>query len=532
MTGRPAHVALLSALAALLVGAGNRPSPGARGPTTQLRVGFLRPGGGYAVETLGLESYVARVLAGEAARGSGPASLEALAITVRTFALANRGRHRADGFDLCDQTHCQVVRAATPATERAAAATAGEALVDDGEPASIYYTASCGGRTEIPSAVWPGADDPPYLPSVVDDACGGAPAWSAELSARDLARALALVGYRGRVRAVQVAKRDPSGRVSRLRLDGLTPDVISGQDFRVAVGRSLGWLLVKSAAFDVERRGDSYRFSGRGSGHGVGLCVIGSAHLAAEGESAAQILARYFPGLAIATMTPGGVAEAGRAAAARRLRAGSSESHAGARPTGERADASDVRRPAPPPSDVLVMLPDGDEGERTVVASLVSRARDDLARRLGVGAPRPIVVRFHPTTDSYERATHQRWFTAGSVVAGELQMPPVAVLRERGVLDRAIRQDLVRLMTGAALADRPMWVREGAAAYFADSGAVRPDPRDAPSPFVRPEPRRSCPGDNELRAPVSIGALSNAYARARACFERELARRKDWRAVK
>ena len=38
-------------------------------------------------------------------------------------------RHRADGFDLCDQTHCQVMRAATPVTERAALATAGQVLL-------------------------------------------------------------------------------------------------------------------------------------------------------------------------------------------------------------------------------------------------------------------------------------------------------------------------------------------------------------------------------------------------------------------
>src|SRR5437879_399836 len=143
----------------------------------RLRVGFARSGGGYTVTVLPLENYVARVLAGEAARDSPPAALDALAITVRTFALANVRRHRADGFDLCDQTHCQVVRAATSATDAAAARTAGRLLLHGGAAASIYYTASCGGRTEIPSAVWPGAADPPFLPSREDDACGGTPAW-------------------------------------------------------------------------------------------------------------------------------------------------------------------------------------------------------------------------------------------------------------------------------------------------------------------------------------------------------------------
>src|SRR5205085_7881024 len=82
-----------------------------------LRVGLLRPGGGYTLQAMPLETYVARVVAGEAVRDSDPAALEVLAITVRTFALANVNRHGADGFDLCDQTHCQVLRAAPPATD-------------------------------------------------------------------------------------------------------------------------------------------------------------------------------------------------------------------------------------------------------------------------------------------------------------------------------------------------------------------------------------------------------------------------------
>src|SRR5919198_1709476 len=184
-----------------------------------LRIGIARPGSGYAVQTMPLETYVARVVAGEAARNSQPAALEALAITVRTFALANRGRHRADNFDLCDQTHCQVVRAATAATERAAHATAGRVLVRNGAPASIFYTASCGGRTEIPSAVWPGAEDPPFLPSRDDDACQGAPTWSAELRDADLVRALGAAGFHGdRLRDMHIVSRSSSGRVARIRV--------------------------------------------------------------------------------------------------------------------------------------------------------------------------------------------------------------------------------------------------------------------------------------------------------------------------
>ena len=109
------RILLLGALcAALTTGSSAQRGPDAQ--ALQLRIGFARPGGGYAIETLPLETYVARVLAGEAARESPRAALEALAITIRTYALANRNRHRADGFDVCDETHCQVLRAASTAT--------------------------------------------------------------------------------------------------------------------------------------------------------------------------------------------------------------------------------------------------------------------------------------------------------------------------------------------------------------------------------------------------------------------------------
>src|SRR5262249_8279869 len=114
-----------------------------------IRIGVLK-NGSYEIVVLPVETYVARVLAGEALPGSEPAALETLAIAIRTYALENRGRHRADGFDLCDQTHCQVMRASTPATERASLATANQVLLYKGQLATVYYSASCGGRTEKP----------------------------------------------------------------------------------------------------------------------------------------------------------------------------------------------------------------------------------------------------------------------------------------------------------------------------------------------------------------------------------------------
>ena len=177
--------------------------------------------------------------------------------------------------------------------------------------------------------------------------------------------------------------------------------------------------------------------------------------------------------------------------------------------------------------DVLVSLPDGDEGERASITALTAQARTDVTRALGV-PPVPVTLRFHPTVDSYEMATGQSWFTAAAIVNGDIHLLPPGVLRERGVLDRTIRHELVHAMTNAPLASRPLWVREGAAMYFAAPPAASGRGGQRPPATVRD----SCPSDRELGQPVSVGALSNALARAEACFVRELARRKSWREVK
>jgi SpoIID/LytB domain protein len=466
----------------------------------EIRVGFAKPGGGYGQQSIPLETYVARVLAGEAARDSPPAALEALAIAIRTFAVVNRGRHSADGFDVCDQTHCQVVRTATPVTEHAAMATAGRVLMLRGVPVPIYYSASCGGRTEIPSAVWPNAEDPPYLPSQPDDACGGAPVWSADLDAADLARAFRAAGFRGeRLQDLRILTRDSSGRVAKLRLVGMMPDEISGQDLRAVAGRTLGWQHIKSTAFQLQRDGSRFRFDGRGYGHGVGMCVIGSVNLAAAGQTATQILNRYFPGLEIGMLGAPAVAAA--------------------RP------APVVTPTVPSNTGLAIALPDEDEGEREGLARVVLRARDEIAKDLGVAAPSRLTIRFHPTTASYERATGQPWFTSGAVVGTELNLLPLAVLRERGVLERTLRYELVHLMADGLLRDRPVWVREGAAGYFAGLRQASGDSGDR-------QPRPLCPTDVELLSPVSAGALSNARIQARACFARQADGGRPWREVK
>jgi SpoIID/LytB domain protein len=489
---------------------------------TGIRIGVLS-GGTSTVTVLPLDTYVSRVLAGEAAPNTAPAALEALAIAVRTYAAANMGKHRAEGFDLCDQTHCQVMRTANAATERASTATAGLVLLDGRTPATIYYSASCGGHTELASEVWPKSENPSYLPSRDDDACRGFPAWSAELTAADLQRALAAAGMRGTLRDMRIISRNGSGRVKKLVLEGMTPSEISGQDLRMAIGPTLGWMRVLSANFELRRVATVYRFTGRGSGHGVGMCVIGAMHRAEDGETAAQILARYYPGLRIAPYTSAPPPVVTTAAAppspAPKLGPPAAATSTAAIPASSNGPAvPPMPAPTAPRADMALAIATADAAAQTEVESLLARARDDLARTLGVEPPAKLTATFHPTAAAYEQASGHPWFTSGSVVDGTMHFLPVGVLRDRGVLDRTLRRALVTLMVGGSLDGRPAWVREGVSGYFADPEAPVVEVRNA-----------GCPADIELSRPLSAGSLSDAYGRARACVARQIAGGRQWR---
>jgi hypothetical protein len=70
-----------------------------------------------------------------------------------------------------------------------------------------------------------------------------------------------------------------------------------------------------------------------------------------------------------------------------------------------------------------------------------------------------------------------------------------------------------------------MWVREGAAIYFSS-------PRESGGASRASTGRVTCPTDEELLRPVSAGAQRDAYARAAACFARQIGAGRKWNEVK
>ena len=449
-----------------------------------VRVGIARRDGGYDTQEMDVEAYVASVVAGEMGGQAAPAALEAMAITARTFLAANRRRHAREGFDVCDLSHCQVLRAASAASGAAARATAGLVLQFRGAPAEVYYSASCGGHTERPSAVWPGARDAPYLPARPDPACAGQPVWQTDIAEPDLRRALLAAGLRGdRVTALAVSARDPSGRAARLAAGGMVPESVNADAFRTAAGRLLGWQLIKSALFDVRRSASGYVIAGRGGGHGVGLCVLGATNRAAAGAGRDEILEAYFPG----------------------ARVGHGD--------------------APMATEIRVTLPEADRKRLDATRRLTADTVRGVAAWLSLPAPATLDVVFHPTVEAYTRATGQPWWTAGAARGTRIDLLPRSVLVSRGTLESTLRHEVTHVLADPALADRPLWVREGLAVHLAAAAAQSAAPTRAGAGRDQPV----CPTDSQLRAPRSPGAQRRAYAAAGACVAHALSRGIPWR---
>ena len=499
--------------------------------TQVVRIGVALPNGGVRIDTLPLEIYVSRVISGEGQPRAGAAAHEALAIVIRTFALANRHRHRAEGYDLCDSTHCQVMRDTLQVAREAALSTAGRVLLDKGQPAFVYYSAHCGGIPALASEVWPGAVD--YQPGEAhDDACADQPGWANELTTAQVERALRAAGATGRrLKNLTVGERTTSNRAGRLKVEGFEPATVSAYEFRMAVGRTLNWQLVRSTSFEVERTGAGYRFSGVGYGHGVGLCVVGAGRRATRGESATQILRAYFGELAQSTVAATMAGEGPRIGAVPPPQTG-----AVPLPQVGRVPPPQMGAPAPAPAPapgvttssaavvdgIQLVLPHDEEGERAAVLDLVRRTRADVAARAGIPEPAVMTITVHPTPEAFGRATGQPWWGAASTVGTEIDVLPLGELRRRGTLESTLRQEVAHVVLDGTLAARPAWVREGAAIVFSTpEGQAR----------VTAE-RVACPANAELLRPVSGGAQREAFARAERCFRRQIAQGRRWRDVR
>lgn len=121
------------------------------------------------VNTLDLETYLRGVVPKEMGAWEFPSieALKAQAVAARTYAVANRGKRTADGFDMGDTVADQVYGGRDgeqPLTDRAIQETDGLFATYGGKPILALFMANCGGHTTDVSQVFGG--DAPYLRAV------------------------------------------------------------------------------------------------------------------------------------------------------------------------------------------------------------------------------------------------------------------------------------------------------------------------------------------------------------------------------
>jgi stage II sporulation protein D len=270
------------------------------------------------IRDIPLDAYVAATALSEFAPAAGtPDAVESMyavqTIVARTYAAAHRGRHARDGFDLCSTTHCQIYEPSRLVTsrwaelaQRAARRTTGFVILYRGLPADAVFHADCGGSTSAASDVWGGAGLP-YLPARADDgAASGAHAeWQYAVDSEALGRMLEAsprLRLGGAPTAIRVISRDASGRVARLRLQAAATGgdiTIAGTALRDAMSATFGARTLRSTLFEVVRDGRQFRFSGKGFGHGVGLCQAGALARVTAGDDPLAVLAHYYPGTVV-----------------------------------------------------------------------------------------------------------------------------------------------------------------------------------------------------------------------------------------
>jgi stage II sporulation protein D len=123
--------------------------------------------------------------------------------------------------------------------------------------------------------------------------------WEVRLTPDQVARAVRRYGSVGRVRDIVPKRLGVSGRVVELSVVG------SGGELELK-GLKVRWGLgLRENLFVVSRekgpRGDVERFviTGKGWGHGVGLCQVGAFGMAQSGSTFAQILRHYYAGVSV-----------------------------------------------------------------------------------------------------------------------------------------------------------------------------------------------------------------------------------------
>ncbi len=250
------------------------------------------------VHEIPLETYVMGVLSKEVPNDWPLETLKAQAVASRTYVLYRKEHPRDNRFDVAADTSDQVFekkRHYSPSIEQAVHETEGEILEYEGKIFESFFHSCCGGVSETADHVWKTNDVSPLESLHKDPYCSNAPSahWDYSISRENLGKILHEKNNLEKSSnwSLEVSQRDDQGRVQEISIIPGNNLVLTGKDFRDLLGPA----NIKSTLFEITSTEDPFVFSGKGSGHGVGLCQWGAKGMGDEGKSYREILEFYYP---------------------------------------------------------------------------------------------------------------------------------------------------------------------------------------------------------------------------------------------
>jgi stage II sporulation protein D len=288
-------------------------------------------GGGIdAVEHVAMEAYLPGVLEKELPGGWNDAAYEAQAIAARSFALHERQRKIRMGshFDVESTTVSQVYGGAVVESwsHNAVRRTSGLVLKHDGELVRAYFSSTSGGRSASAMDIWGVGGDgrlafnasPALQASDVAERLrpdgrgwdSGSPRyrWSAERMIGPLSDRIRAygsergfsIGRMGRLVSINVSEQNAAGRPVEFEVvdDAGKTWRMPAEHMRWAMGagEDVGGGSVWSSDFEARVEGNRVLITGRGWGHGVGLCQWSAKGMGEAGWDADRILSVFYPG--------------------------------------------------------------------------------------------------------------------------------------------------------------------------------------------------------------------------------------------
>ncbi len=251
------------------------------------------------VNEVNLEGYLYGLINKESIPSWPLEAKKAQAVAARSYAVYKKINHPQEVCDLASTAIDQMYGGYSAEDDEARKAvddTRGEVMVYNNRLVKAFYHSTCGGQTASSEEVW---NEPyPYSAPQMCLYCKDSPSysWTFGLSRQALAKALDVPKAYWKSFLIDIPVRDTSRRVKTVRLRyGKKTVTMSGDDFRA----KLGYNKLKSTQFTFRIAAGKATFSGRGLGHGVGMCQWGAAGMAKQGSNYEQILSHYYVGTQI-----------------------------------------------------------------------------------------------------------------------------------------------------------------------------------------------------------------------------------------